>query len=79
MYKNNLEEPYGLVCIYFDDDNRQFFIGRSNMNHIIIKDNSISRRHCMIHVKNNKIYIKDISSKFGTQKNQEKINFPNLY
>ena len=41
-------------------------IGRSEECDIKLSDNTISRFHSVITVYNNKIYIKDLSSKFGT-------------
>jgi pSer/pThr/pTyr-binding forkhead associated (FHA) protein len=41
-------------------------IGRSEECDIELNDNTISRFHSVITVRNNKIYIKDMSSKFGT-------------
>ena len=35
-------------------------------NHFIIQDNSISRNHCGLLVLNNKFFIEDMNSKFGT-------------
>ena len=41
-------------------------IGRNQNNHIVLKDISISRSHCVIKRENNNIKIKDVNSKFGT-------------
>ena len=44
----------------------QFIIGRSNDCDIRLVDNSISRSHSVLTIKDKKLYIKDMNSKFGT-------------
>ena len=44
----------------------QLIIGRSNDCDIRLIDNSISRNHSILTIKDNKLYIKDMDSKFGT-------------
>ena len=48
------------------DENNELKIGRNQNNHIVLKDISISRNHCVIKRENNNIKIKDVNSKFGT-------------
>ena len=43
-----------------------FSIGRYNESDIRLVDNTISRMHSVLTVANNKLYIKDMNSKFGT-------------
>lgn len=48
-------------------------IGRSDSNILQISRRSVSRRHCLLKVKNNKIFLQDLGSKFGTLLNGTKI------
>ena len=41
-------------------------VGRYNGNDIRLEDNAISRIHSALTLKDNKLLIKDMSSKFGT-------------
>jgi hypothetical protein len=47
-------------------ENENITIGRNQNNIIKLKDISVSRSHCHIFKKENKIYVADKSSKFGT-------------
>ena len=51
-------------------------IGRYNGSDIRLEDNTISRIHSALTVENNKLYIKDMSSKFGTGILLQNNNFP---
>ena len=42
-------------------------IGRESYNDVVDKDISISRNHALLKLKNDKIYIENVSKKFGTQ------------
>ena len=62
--------------IFKIDDKSELKIGRNQNNHIVLKDISISRSHCILRRENNNIKIKDANSKFGTLlyiKNTKKI------
>ena len=41
-------------------------MGRSSANNVVIKNDSISNQHCLLHVKNNQLYISDLNSTNGT-------------
>ena len=47
-------------------DNENITVGRNQNNVIKLKDISVSRSHCYIFKKENRLYIADKSSKFGT-------------
>jgi hypothetical protein len=47
-------------------DNENITIGRNQNNIIKLKDISVSRSHCYVFKKDNKLYVADKSSKFGT-------------
>jgi hypothetical protein len=58
----------GILIFKINDDNEEDIItvGRSQNNKIKLKDISVSRCHCNFIKKNNKLYIVDKGSKFGT-------------
>ena len=47
-------------------ENDKITIGRANESDLIINDISVSRTHSCIILKNKKILLKDLKSKFGT-------------
>ena len=47
-------------------NNNKITIGRCSSSDIIINDISVSRNHCNLTLENDKIYVDDCSSKFGT-------------
>ena len=55
-----------LFVLSLDKKNQIIKIGRALDNHIVLSDNSISRNHCGLVVVNNKLFIEDMTSKFGT-------------
>jgi pSer/pThr/pTyr-binding forkhead associated (FHA) protein len=55
----------GIIIVKITDE-EIITIGRNQSNIIKLKDISVSRNHCYIFKKENKIYIADKSSKFGT-------------
>ena len=59
------EEPVSVISV-----------GRYNGSDIRLEDNTISRIHSALTVKDNKLYIKDMSSKFGTGILLQNNNFP---
>ena len=69
--KNFYDENYNednIISLYICNisNKNKFFIGRSHDCQIRIKDNSISRFHAQIELKNNQIILSDCDSKFGT-------------
>ena len=59
------EYPLSLhILLFLDDVN--FYLGRGHEADIRINDISVSRTHSKIYMKNNKFYIEDLNSKFGT-------------
>lgn len=52
--------------IFKIDEQNELKIGRNQNNHIVLKDISISRNHCILKRENNILKIKDVKSKFGT-------------
>ena len=58
----------GILIFKINDENEEDIItvGRSQNNKIKLKDISVSRCHCNFIKKNNKLYIVDKGSKFGT-------------
>lgn len=55
----------GMIVVKIEDD-VEVTIGRTQTNTIKLKDISVSRTHCCFIKQNNKIYICDKGSKFGT-------------
>jgi len=55
----------GIIIVKINE-NENITIGRNQTNIIKLKDISVSRSHCYIFKKDNKIYISDKGSKFGT-------------
>ena len=63
----NDDNNHKIIYIFsLDKKNQILKLGRAMDNHLIIQDNSISRNHCGLLVLNNKLYIEDMNSKFGT-------------
>lgn len=58
----------GILVIKINDDNEEDIItlGRSQSNSVKLKDISVSRSHCNIIKKKNKLFIVDKGSKFGS-------------
>jgi hypothetical protein len=58
----------GILIIKINDENDEDIItvGRSQNNKVKLKDISVSRNHCNFIKKNNKLYVVDKGSKFGT-------------
>ena len=58
----------GILVIKINDDNNEDIIslGRSQNNRVSLKDISVSRTHCNIIKRKNKLYIIDKGSKFGS-------------
>lgn len=68
-YENESQIVNGYFIIEMEKDkDRRFFIGRHDQNEISFKDISVSRQHACINWSKNKLYIKDLDSKFGTLK-----------
>lgn len=65
-FDKNFDKINGIVCLYLDKNNSKFSLGRSENNDIVFDDVSVSRNHSIIYKKKNKLYIKDLKSKFGT-------------
>ena len=66
---NNSEKKklsYLGYLIFKIDEQNELKIGRNQNNHIVLKDISISRNHCILKRDNNILKIKDVKSKFGT-------------
>ena len=55
-----------IIKINEDCDEDEITIGRSQNNRVKLKDISVSRCHCNIIKRKNKLYIVDKGSKFGT-------------
>jgi hypothetical protein len=54
------------IIVFRVNDNEEVTLGRTQSNTIKLKDISVSRLHCYFIKKDNKIYIADKGSKFGT-------------
>lgn len=76
FFDNNRDESY-VIMKYIGNNNTKFLykigfhlnyliLGRSNKCNVCIKDFSISREHAIISLYNNRFYIKDLQSKYGT-------------
>ena len=63
--KNKEKYIYDII-IKSEESISTFIIGRYNESDIRLVDNTISRIHSVLTVSNNKLYIKDMNSKFGT-------------
>lgn len=64
----------GVIVVRIED---KVSIGRTQSNDIKLKDISVSRQHCAIVRRGNKIYLEDKGAKFGTmlyQKNKKKLS-----
>jgi hypothetical protein len=55
----------GIIVVRVNDD-EDISIGRTQTNTIKLKDISVSRVHCFLTKKDNRIYVSDKGSKFGT-------------
>jgi pSer/pThr/pTyr-binding forkhead associated (FHA) protein len=51
----------------------KFLIGRSQECHLRANSDAISRRHCVLIIKDNKVYIRDLKSRNGTYVNGERL------
>ena len=69
---NSLQQSqYPTVCI----SNEDLYIGRSNTNHIVLSDLSISKQHAIVSYDAHfGCFIKDLNSKHGTYINDDRIN-----
>ena len=69
LFDDNQKKAFhrGYLIIGIEDD-YEINIGRNQSNGVKLKDISVSRKHCYIIKKNDKLYIKDLNSKFGTLK-----------
>ena len=64
-----------------EDDGRRFdivlsdpmSIGRANCDVVITGDDALSKRHCELYVRDEKVYVRDLSSSNGTKINGRKI------
>lgn len=81
LRQDNKIQKHNLGYIKLLDENRDIqidksktFIGRLATNDIQLTNRSISRRHCVIEVIDEYIYIIDLESKFGTYLNGIKLN-----
>lgn len=59
---NNIKGVY----IFLLSQDSKLLIGRRNDCDIILKDASISRKHCELEIIGDNLYVKDLGSKFGT-------------
>lgn len=50
----------------FTDNGQQFTMGRGHESQVRVNDISVSRMHAMLKFHENKIYLQDNKSKFGT-------------
>ena len=70
LYDDSKKKTFrkGILIFKINDENSEDIIsvGRSQNNKIKLKDISVSRSHCNFVKKNNKLYIVDKGSKFGT-------------
>lgn len=55
----------GIIIVKITE-NENITIGRNQNNIIKLKDISVSRSHCYVYKKDNRLYLKDKHSKFGT-------------
>jgi hypothetical protein len=62
--ENNLTGA--LHILVFDQERREVTIGRGSESHVRISDISVSRTHAIIELRDNKIFVRDNKSKFGT-------------
>lgn len=67
LYDDNKRKSFrkGIIVVRISDD-KEISIGRTQSNTIKLKDISVSRVHCHFIKKDNKMYIIDKGSKFGT-------------
>jgi pSer/pThr/pTyr-binding forkhead associated (FHA) protein len=75
--------PEGPVVTLYDrsDDGRRFdivltdkmSIGRGDCDVVITGDDALSKRHCELYTKQEKVYVRDLSSSNGTKINGKKI------
>ena len=55
-----------IYILSLNEDENKIYVGRDQESHVPFSDISISRIHCIFNVENNKIYISDMDSTFGT-------------
>jgi hypothetical protein len=55
-----------IYILSLNEDENKIYVGRDQESHVPFSDISISRIHCIFNVENNKIYINDMDSTFGT-------------
>jgi pSer/pThr/pTyr-binding forkhead associated (FHA) protein len=55
-----------LHILVFDQEKKEVTIGRGSESHVRISDISVSRTHAIIELRDNKIFVRDNKSKFGT-------------
>ena len=76
---NSIKEnsyPLSVHVLMFIENEGGYILGRGHESDLRISDISVSRSHARIYMKNNKFYMEDLKSKFGTlvlAKNQVKL------
>ena len=65
---NNQKISHFGYLMFKIEDNVPLSLGRKKNNHIKLKDISVSRNHCRILKKDDKLLMMDLDSKFGTMK-----------
>ncbi len=52
---------------------REFVIGRHEGSHLRLKSDAVSRKHCVIKIKDSMVYVRDLKSRNGTFINGERL------
>ncbi|MCQ2816254.1 MAG: FHA domain-containing RING-CH finger protein [archaeon] len=82
---NSIKEnsyPLSVHVLMFLENEGYFILGRGHESDVRISDISVSRQHAKIFMKDNKFYMEDLKSKFGTlalAKEEVEIEEGNLY
>ena len=58
----------GIYYISPKKDFNKYLLGRSEVNHFVFSEGFVSREHCVFLVSKNKVFYRDLDSKFGVFK-----------
>lgn len=54
----------------------ELYIGRDPANQVVVEQESVSRRHCVLRVRNGSIFLQDLDSTNGTYLNDAEVRYP---
>jgi len=65
--------------VEFAADDLPLLIGRGNEADLPLKDHWVSRQHCLLTLKGDRVYVRDLKSKHGTYVNRNRVDRAELH